>query len=114
MKLLRSIRPVLLAGILCAPLAAISQKPAEISIQADQVTAHVSPFFYGLMTEEINYSYDGGIYAELVRNRNFKEDLKDPVHWQVIKEGGSAGSISLDANTPFNAAVTTTLKLAVD
>lgn len=108
------IRPVLLVGILCAPLIAISQKPAEISIQADQVTAHVSPLFYGLMTEEINYSYDGGIYAELIRNRNFKEDLKDPVHWQMIKEGGAAGSMSLDAGTPFNAAVTSTLKLVVD
>ena len=108
------IRPVLLVGILCAPLIAASQKPAEISIQADQVTAHVSPLFYGLMTEEINYSYDGGIYAELIRNRNFKEDLKDPVHWQMIKEGGAAGSMSLDAGTPFNAAVTATLKLVVD
>ena len=24
------------------------------------------PLFYGLMTEEINYAYDGGLYAELV------------------------------------------------
>ena len=24
------------------------------------------------MTEEINYSYDGGLYAELVRNRTFR------------------------------------------
>jgi alpha-N-arabinofuranosidase len=24
------------------------------------------------MTEEINYSYDGGIYAEMVRNRTFR------------------------------------------
>ena len=105
---------VVLVGIVCVPLTGIAQKPTEISIQADQVTAHVSPFFYGLMTEEINYSYDGGIYAELVRNRNFKEDVKDPVHWQMIKEGAAAGSMSLDEKTPFNAAVTTTLKLVVD
>jgi len=25
-----------------------------------------------LMTEEINHSYDGGLYAELIRNRIFK------------------------------------------
>ena len=24
----------------------------------------VSPILHGLMTEEINYSYDGGLYAE--------------------------------------------------
>ena len=29
----------------------------------------VSPRLYGLMTEEINHCYDGGLYAELIRNR---------------------------------------------
>jgi alpha-L-arabinofuranosidase len=94
--------------------AARGQNAAEITVQADQVTAHVSPLFYGLMTEEINYSYDGGIYAELIRNRNFKEDLKDPVHWQALKEGSSEASIALDPSTPFNEAVNTSLKLVVD
>ena len=32
------------------------------------------PTFYGLMTEEINYSYEGGLYGELIRNRTFKAD----------------------------------------
>ena len=31
------------------------------------------PAFYGLMTEEINYSYDGGLYAELIQNRIFQD-----------------------------------------
>lgn len=42
-----------------------------ITVQADQVRSEISPLFYGLMTEEINYSYDGGLYAELIRNRAF-------------------------------------------
>ncbi len=42
-----------------------------VTVQADQTTAEISPLFYGLMTEEINYSYDGGLYAELIRNRAF-------------------------------------------
>ena len=37
----------------------------------------VSSTLYGLMTEEINYSYDGGLYGELIRNRAF---LDDPRH----------------------------------
>src|SRR5216684_5634020 len=69
---------------------------AVITIHADQVAARVSPQLYGLMTEEINYSYDGGLYAELVRNRSFKEDAKEPVHWQLVEEHGGAGSMSLD------------------
>jgi alpha-N-arabinofuranosidase len=110
----RVIRPLLLAGFVLASLAAMSQGSVQVAIHADKVTAHVSPLFYGLMTEEINYSYDGGIYAELVRNRNFKEDLKEPVHWSQFKEGAAAGSIALDPGTPFNEAVPTSLKLVID
>src|ERR1035441_8944163 len=47
---------------------------------------------YGMMTEEINFSYDGGLYGELVRNRSFKEDAKDPVHWSLVQEGGAAAT----------------------
>ncbi len=31
----------------------------------------ISPQLYGLMTEGINHSYDGGLYAELIQNRAF-------------------------------------------
>lgn len=44
----------------------------KIVIQVDKPGARISPMFYGLMTEEINYSYDGGLYGELIQNRIFK------------------------------------------
>jgi alpha-N-arabinofuranosidase len=47
------------------------QTAAKLTIHADQPVSKVSPTLYGLMTEEINYSYDGGLYAEMVRNRTF-------------------------------------------
>ncbi|HEY1759574.1 MAG TPA: alpha-L-arabinofuranosidase C-terminal domain-containing protein [Bryobacteraceae bacterium] len=84
-----------------------------LHIKADQVTAKVNPAFYGLMTEEINYSYDGGLYGELVRNRNFKEDAKEPVHWQLIQEAGGVGSMALDATQPLNDAAPASLKLTI-
>ena len=43
-------------------------------MEVSRPKAAVSPTLYGLMTEEINYSYDGGLYAELVRNRTFRSD----------------------------------------
>ncbi|MGD1090064.1 MAG: alpha-N-arabinofuranosidase, partial [Verrucomicrobiota bacterium] len=46
----------------------------SLSIAADQPVARISPMLYGMMTEEINHSYDGGLYAELVQNRIFKDD----------------------------------------
>jgi hypothetical protein len=80
-----------------------------ITIHTDKVAAHVSPTLYGLMTEEINYSYDGGIYAELIRNRVFKgsevprtaskigavptADGTPLAHWSVVKYKGGDGNI---------------------
>jgi len=84
-----------------------------LQVKADQITGRVNPAFYGLMTEEINYSYDGGLYGELVRNRNFKEDTKEPVHWQLIQEHGGTGSIALDSSQPLNDVVPASLKLTI-
>src|SRR5438477_1185745 len=47
-----------------------------LEIKVDQVKGKSSPTLYGLMTENINYCYDGGLYAEQIRNRNFKEMLR--------------------------------------
>ncbi len=46
-------------SLLCGQSAAPS-----LSIELNQHKAPVSPTLYGLMTEEINYSYDGGLYAD--------------------------------------------------
>lgn len=49
----------------------------------------VSPTLYGLMTEEINYSYDGGLYGELLRNRRFEDNPKQPSHWVAANESST-------------------------
>src|SRR5476651_551709 len=54
------------------PAPANAAEPGKIIIQADKPGAKISPTFYGLMTEEINYSYEGGLYGELIQNRIFK------------------------------------------
>jgi alpha-N-arabinofuranosidase len=105
--------PAIAWAALAATLSAQSAGPAVLQIKADQVAAHVSPQFYGLMTEEINFSYEGGLYAELVRNRTFMENAKEPVHWTLIQEEGGAGSMALDPSRRFNAAVATSLKLTI-
>jgi alpha-N-arabinofuranosidase len=78
-----------------------------LQIKAGQVTAKVSPMLYGLMTEEINYAYEGGLYGELIRNRTFQANPTNAVFWSTI--GG--GAISLDTNQPFNDALNVSLKL---
>ena len=39
------------------------------------------------MTEEINYSYDGGLYAELIRNRTFRSDWSGILNWFLSRRG---------------------------
>jgi alpha-N-arabinofuranosidase len=103
---------VVLAMALISPLRAATDGPVPtLQINADQTGAHVSPMLYGLMTEEINYSYEGGLYAELIVNRTFKENPQSPVWWHLVQDGGGAGSMSLDTNQPLNAALTTSLRL---
>jgi alpha-N-arabinofuranosidase len=62
-----------LGSAAAAPAESNAALPA-IVVQADHVVSKMPPTFYGLMTEEINYSYEGGLYGELVRNRSFKAD----------------------------------------
>jgi len=90
-----------------------AQPPAKLVLQLDKPGAAVSPGLYGLMTEEINYSYDGGLYAELIRNRIFKDNPKNPDYWSVVKEAGSSDSLKLDTKQPINDALTTCLLLDV-
>src|SRR5437868_4418601 len=88
--------------ILMASLAYALAQNSTLTVEVGQPAAKMSPLHFGLMTEEINYSYDGGLYAELVRNRAFLDNPQTPDHWSVLQGNGSAAAISLDRNQPFN------------
>jgi alpha-N-arabinofuranosidase len=90
---------------------ALAQRPVTLTVRVDQPGVKIDPIFYGLMTEEINFSYDGGLYAELIRNRTFRDDPQNPVHWSVVKYGSGDGSIALENNAVPGTALITALKL---
>jgi hypothetical protein len=52
---------------------AIVQAQVIIDIDAQQRGPKVSPMLYGIFYEDINHASDGGIYAELIRNRSFED-----------------------------------------
>ena len=83
------------------------------TVDAGQPAGKVSPKLYGLMTEEINHSYDGGLYAELIQNRAFLDNTNTPVHWSVVNDENSAATIALDSADSFNHQLTTSLRLTV-
>jgi alpha-N-arabinofuranosidase len=108
----------------------VSLGPAVLKIDASKAAGKVSPMLYGLMTEEINFAYEGGLYGELIRNRSFKADAvvprvspetyeageylpvtfrpdTRPKYWTVV--GGA--SMVLDTNAPLNEFLNVSLKL---
>jgi alpha-N-arabinofuranosidase len=99
-------------AIVLAVLSTRAAGPA-IVIDAASPAARVSPTLYGLMTEEINHSYDGGLYAELVQNRAFLDDKAQPVHWSLVQGDGAAAKMALDPAQPLNTTIATSLRVDV-
>jgi alpha-N-arabinofuranosidase len=109
----------------CITQIAVAQTPV-ITLDFTKPGANVSPMLYGLMTEEINHSYDGGLYAELIRNRIFKDNKNTPEGWSLVQDDPSAkASIKLvgasEENIPLderrlaiNGALSTCLRLTVE
>ena len=98
----------------CAVILVTHPLPAAtITIDAGHTAGQVSPIFAGLMTEEINHGYDGGLYAELIQNRAFMDNDKTPDHWLVVSDDKSAASIGLDSANALNDKLTTSLRLNV-
>jgi alpha-L-arabinofuranosidase len=58
-------------------LESVCAQDANITIYSDSLKAKVSPFLHGIFFEEISHGGEGGLYAELIRNRGF-EDFRLP------------------------------------
>ena len=70
-----------------------AQAPASLTLDLNRTKAPVSSTLYGLMTEEINYSYDGGLYAELVSNRTFRSDWSGILNWYLVEKGQASAKM---------------------
>ena len=106
------LRPILIAAITCSSFCLQAQTPAKLTLHLDQQTRNVSPGLYGLMTEEINFSYEGGLYGELIRNRTFKDSTHKAAFWSLV-DAGSTDSINLDRTSGISEALPISLRLDV-
>ncbi len=91
----------------------LAQSPAQLTIDVDHPLHSVSPTLYGLMTEEINYSYDGGLYPEMVRNRSLRDGGWEQQDWLLVQNSAAGATMSMDKTTGPSAALTNSLKLSV-
>jgi alpha-L-arabinofuranosidase len=109
-----------------------------ITIDATQPRTKVSPSLYGIFFEEINHAGEGGLYAEMVQNRDFEINTlpagaswagnllrttngwqerkwfgSELQGWSLIKKGLAAGSIPQDDQSPLNDRNPHSLRLVV-
>ena len=65
-----------------------------LKLNASKVGAEIQPTMYGIFFEDINFGADGGLYAELVKNRSF-EFPQHLLGWQTF------GGVELRNDGPF-------------
>jgi alpha-N-arabinofuranosidase len=86
---------------------------AQLTIDTTKIVHPVSPMLYGLMTEEINHSYDGGLYAELLSNHTFRSNWQGVEGWGIVLNGNAKANAALDKENGPSAALPTSLKLTI-
>lgn len=98
-----------------------------VTVDASATRTPVSPSLYGIFFEEINHAGEGGLYAEMVLNRDFEITtlprgavwagnlLRTSAKWQerkwfgnelwgwkLLAEGSAKGSLKLVTNSPLS------------
>ena len=116
-------------GASLSPAVTRAEGPATLDVDAGKPGVAIPAAFFGLMTEEINHSYDGGLFAELIQNRTFQDPAPRPagggpgprpggpdpgsrggglpIHWSVV----GPGKATTDTADPVNAALPVSVKL---
>lgn len=71
-------------------------KPLTATVTLDKTGAKpISDEFIGIFFEDINYGADGGLYAELIRNRDFEFSTADRREWTATTGWETSGDVSL-------------------
>lgn len=87
-------KTILSALILSAGTAMNAQNAHQMVVQTNKIGAEIQPTMYGLFFEDINYGADGGLYAEMVKNRSF-EFPQNFMGWATF------GNVKLMDDGPF-------------
>jgi alpha-L-arabinofuranosidase len=91
---MKKIQRTLFAALALSAGMTLGAQTHELVIQTKKLGAEIQPTMYGLFFEDINYGADGGLYAELVKNRSF-EFPQSLMGWKTF------GRVSLLNDGPF-------------
>ena len=94
-------RPLAVCLLALSAALPLASRAATLTVQAAQPGAAINPAMWGVFFEDINFGADGGLYAELVKNRGF--EFPEPLMgWTRISPSKAKGDLSVRTEAPFN------------
>jgi len=92
--------PLLSTAFLAIILATLPA--ATVTVNVAQPGAPINPAMWGVFFEDINFGADGGLYAELIKNRGF--EFPEPLMgWSKLTPSKAKGEVSVRNEGPFTA-----------
>ncbi|MEI6946092.1 alpha-L-arabinofuranosidase C-terminal domain-containing protein [Paraflavisolibacter sp. H34] len=80
------------AALAAGSLLTAAAQENVITVKAKDIKASIQPTMWGVFFEDINFGADGGIYAELVKNRSF-EFAKPLMGWTIQRKNLVEGEV---------------------
>jgi alpha-L-arabinofuranosidase len=91
----------LLLLLLCCAASPGLLPGATVTVAVDRPGAGINPAMWGVFFEDINFGADGGLYAELVKNRGF--EFPEPLMgWIQISPSKARGELTVRTADPFS------------
>jgi len=85
---------LLTGGCMLQYYTGLAQQTGLITVKANEIKATIQPTMWGVFFEDINMGADGGIYAELIKNRSF-EFTKPMMGWKILGKPVTEGDFLL-------------------
>ncbi len=110
-------RLILLSAMLLpagSALLAQAAPSAQLKIDPSKIVTPISPTLYGMMTEEINHAFDGGLYAQLLSNPTLRPTFYGLDHWELVRRGTSRAELLQDKTSGPSEALPHSVKVTVE
>jgi alpha-N-arabinofuranosidase len=99
---MKPIRTTTIAALLTVATALAAGAAAKVVVEVNRPGQAVPATLWGIFFEDINLGADGGLYAELIKNRAF--EFPEPLMgWHKLSPSKSVGTLAIRDENPFNA-----------
>ncbi|MTH16557.1 alpha-L-arabinofuranosidase C-terminal domain-containing protein [Flavobacterium sp. LC2016-01] len=94
------ITKIILGSLLFSGISGHAQK-TTLEVDVSKTITKIKPTMFGLFFEDINFAADGGLYAEMIKNRSFEFD-KPLMGWEQPNTKRSSLNMNSGVATPIN------------